>query len=166
MPRPAFLHALTPVLLVPLVPQIKELGKNACQPQGFYGPLSKDDVKVRTSSCEAPAGGTGCQRLLTCGRTEVQVQGYCRCLAVTAWTAATLASTAIINATRCMCVCICVVSPLQKLKKLIDEQYRINLVLDNLPVTAQDLLDEVRVCMLGGAPDKFQVCCVTARIGG
>lgn len=32
----------------------------------------------------------------------------------------------------------------QKLKKLIDEKYRINLVLDNLPVTAQDLLDEVR----------------------
>jgi hypothetical protein len=32
----------------------------------------------------------------------------------------------------------------QKIKKLIDEKYRINLVLDNLPVTAQDLLDEVR----------------------
>lgn len=32
----------------------------------------------------------------------------------------------------------------QKMKKLIDDKYRINLVLDNLPVTAQDLLDEVR----------------------
>jgi hypothetical protein len=32
---------------------------------------------------------------------------------------------------------------LQKIKKLIDEKYRINLVLDNLPVTAQDLLFEV-----------------------
>jgi len=32
---------------------------------------------------------------------------------------------------------------LQKLKKLIDQKYRINLVLDNLPVTAQDLLDAV-----------------------
>lgn len=52
----------------------QELGKDACQPQGFYGPLTKDDVK--------------------------------------------------------------------KIKKLIDEKYRINLVLDNLPVTAQDLLDE------------------------
>lgn len=30
------------------------------------------------------------------------------------------------------------------MKKLIDDKYRINLVLDNLPVTAQDLLDEVR----------------------
>lgn len=52
----------------------QELGKDACQPQGFYGPLTKDDVK--------------------------------------------------------------------KMKKLIDDKYRINLVLDNLPVTAQDLLDE------------------------
>jgi hypothetical protein len=33
---------------------------------------------------------------------------------------------------------------LQKLKKLIDEKYRINLELDGLPVTTQDLLDEVR----------------------
>lgn len=31
----------------------------------------------------------------------------------------------------------------QKYKKLIDDKYRINLVLDNLPVTAQDLLDKV-----------------------
>jgi hypothetical protein len=38
----------------------------------------------------------------------------------------------------------------QKLKKLIDQKYRINLVLDNLPVTAQDLLDEVRR-LRGGA---------------
>lgn len=37
----------------------------------------------------------------------------------------------------------CLVPGLQKIKKLIDEKYRINLVLDNLPVTAQDLLDEV-----------------------
>lgn len=32
----------------------------------------------------------------------------------------------------------------QKFKMLIDNRYRINMVLDNLPVTAQDLLDEVR----------------------
>lgn len=41
-------------------------------------------------------------------------------------------------------VCACyAVMVLQKLKKLIDQKYRINLVLDNLPVTAQDLLDAV-----------------------
>jgi hypothetical protein len=32
---------------------------------------------------------------------------------------------------------------LQKLKMLISQKYRINMVLDNLPVTAQDLLDKV-----------------------
>jgi hypothetical protein len=29
--------------------QKPELGKDACRPQGFYGPLTKDDVKV--SNC-------------------------------------------------------------------------------------------------------------------
>lgn len=32
---------------------------------------------------------------------------------------------------------------LQKLQMLITQKYRINMVLDNLPVTAQDLLDKV-----------------------
>lgn len=35
------------------------------------------------------------------------------------------------------------IADLQKFRKLINNKYRINLVLDNLPVTAQDLLDEV-----------------------
>lgn len=52
----------------------QEKGKDACKPQGYYGPLTKDDVK--------------------------------------------------------------------RYKNLIDNKYRINLVLDNLPVTAQDLLAE------------------------
>eukprot|EP00882_Tetradesmus_deserticola_P003503 GHRQ01003706.1.p1 GENE.GHRQ01003706.1~~GHRQ01003706.1.p1 ORF type:complete len:729 (+),score=377.08 GHRQ01003706.1:96-2189(+) len=51
-----------------------EKGKNACNPQGFYGPLTDKDVK--------------------------------------------------------------------KLKMLISQKYRINMVLDNLPITAQDLLDK------------------------
>lgn len=33
---------------------------------------------------------------------------------------------------------------MQTLRKLIDDHYRINMVLDNLPVTVYDLLDEVR----------------------
>lgn len=36
--------------------QKQELGKDACQPQGFYGPLTKDDVKVRSPSATAPNG--------------------------------------------------------------------------------------------------------------
>ena len=42
---------------------------------------------------------------------------------------------------------------LQKFKQLIDDKYRINLVLDNLPVTAQDLLDQVNYCRGLGFPD-------------
>jgi hypothetical protein len=33
---------------------------------------------------------------------------------------------------------------LQDLKHKIDQHYRVNMVLDNLPVTVYDLLDEVR----------------------
>lgn len=37
----------------------------------------------------------------------------------------------------------CLFMMLQKLQMLITQKYRINMVLDNLPVTAQDLLDKV-----------------------
>jgi hypothetical protein len=42
-----------------------------------------------------------------------------------------------------LCVRLVLCCAAQKLKMLINQKYRINMVLDNLPVTAQDLLDKV-----------------------
>jgi hypothetical protein len=41
----------------------------------------------------------------------------------------------------------------QTFKRLIDGHYRVNLILDNLPVTVYDLLDEVRPLEGGGGWD-------------
>lgn len=52
--------------------QKQELGKDACQPQGFYGPLTKDDVKVRLTKAAAwlqdsqLAGGGGAAGCTAC----------------------------------------------------------------------------------------------------
>lgn len=45
------------------LPQKQELGKDACQPQGFYGPLTKDDVKVGGSGQQQAAGSSWCMCL-------------------------------------------------------------------------------------------------------
>lgn len=43
-------------------------------------------------------------------------------------------------------VSLCALCP-QNLKDKIDKQYRINMILDNLPVTVYDLLDEVSTAL-------------------
>lgn len=45
----------------------------------------------------------------------------------------------------------CTLSHSQKLKTKIDEHYRVNMLLDNLPVTVYDLLDAVSAALCGSA---------------
>ncbi|KAF8069410.1 TMN11 [Scenedesmus sp. PABB004] len=93
----------------------QEKGKNACPKDGFYGPLSKDDVKVRRArppAAQPPRRQPPPPRApLAHPRRPLPRRRRCWCCRV------------------------------QKYKQLITDKYRINMVLDNLPVTAQDLLD-------------------------
>ena len=47
---------------------------------------------------------------------------------------------------------------MQELKHKIDNHYRVNMLLDNLPVTVYDLLDEVRLAGVPARGGRYLVC--------
>lgn len=116
--------------------QVKQTGLSACARRpgdspsspGYYGPLTDKEVKVRRADGQ---GGD---------ISSVQAgQG------------------ALSAASRSLPTRRPPLLPLQNLKHKIDQNYRVNMILDNLPVTVYDLLDEVSHSACNQVPWR---CCV------